>query len=541
MHGMFLNCEAVSKLNLSSFNTNKVTDMGSMFQNCKALKRLNLSNFNTKNVLNVTQMFDSCEALISLDISNFNTQKIKNMKNMFYNCLELTSLDVTSFTTNLVEDFTHMFGNCKQLTSLDLSSFRTNGLKKSISLYSTFFTLCTSMKYLDLSNWDFSMITFSEDNLDNLKSLEHLKLSNAIYSKNTMASLFSGLNTIISLNLSNFKAPNVVNMNNMFSNSKKLKTLDLTNFYTNKVTTMESMFEGCKALTSLDISSFDTSLVTIYQSMFYNLPSLSYLKLNFNLNKINDKKSMNVFNLTKEYDYCIFNVNNMIKFYNTIRTSIDTIRDCSMRCYDDLYVLDTETNECVLFDCRSNISYPYKYNYKCYSKCPARTYLASNITNLCLDLNCNNYYDFEQNNCIDEIPIGHYINDSIEKTIDKCHSDCKYCYGKPIFIHKNCKACYSDKFLYFGNCIDKCPYGYYIDENDSSMKICSCSEKCKECSAESYDLDLCISCNEGYLPVLINNSNISVYQKYYDCIKNDTINQNQLSFLVLPASLYAFH
>ena len=35
-------------LNLSSFNTEKVTNMSEMFSNCKALKRLNISNFSVK-------------------------------------------------------------------------------------------------------------------------------------------------------------------------------------------------------------------------------------------------------------------------------------------------------------------------------------------------------------------------------------------------------------------------------------------------------------------------------------------------------------
>ena len=46
--------------------------------------------------------------------------------------------------------------------------------------------------------------------------------------------------------------------------------------------------------------------------------------------------------------------------------------------------------------------------------------------------------------------------------------------------------------FFFGNCIDSCEYGY--DNNN----ICKCPDKCKECNKESYNLNLCISCNNGF-------------------------------------------
>ena len=42
-------------------------------------------------------MFANCESLLSLDLSNFNTAKVTDMRGMFANCLELESLDLSSF------------------------------------------------------------------------------------------------------------------------------------------------------------------------------------------------------------------------------------------------------------------------------------------------------------------------------------------------------------------------------------------------------------------------------------------------------------
>ena len=44
-------------------------------------------------------MFYNCSSLISLNISNFDTSKVSNMGYMFYNCNGLISLDISNFYT----------------------------------------------------------------------------------------------------------------------------------------------------------------------------------------------------------------------------------------------------------------------------------------------------------------------------------------------------------------------------------------------------------------------------------------------------------
>ena len=53
MSGMFSYCKNLSELNLSSFNTNNVTNMSYMFYYCENLSELNLSSFNTNNVIDM--------------------------------------------------------------------------------------------------------------------------------------------------------------------------------------------------------------------------------------------------------------------------------------------------------------------------------------------------------------------------------------------------------------------------------------------------------------------------------------------------------
>ena len=60
--------------------------MSFMFFNCSSLKSIDLSSFNTNNVTNMNSMFNNCYSLNSIDLSSFNTNKVTNMKYMFSYC-----------------------------------------------------------------------------------------------------------------------------------------------------------------------------------------------------------------------------------------------------------------------------------------------------------------------------------------------------------------------------------------------------------------------------------------------------------------------
>ena len=73
-------------LDLSEFDTSKVTDMNNMFSNCYELKELNISNFNTSNVVDMCDMFFNCGELNNLDLSSFSTENLEILDAMFDGC-----------------------------------------------------------------------------------------------------------------------------------------------------------------------------------------------------------------------------------------------------------------------------------------------------------------------------------------------------------------------------------------------------------------------------------------------------------------------
>ena len=242
------------------------TDSSKMFYDMPSLTSLNLSNFDTSKVTNMQYMFSVMYNLTTLNLSNFDTSKVEDMENMFYYASSLTSLNLSNFDTSKVTDMSCMFASMRSLTSLNLSSFDTSKVTDMNGMFWGMRNLTT----LNLSNFDTSKVTDMHYMFASMRSLTSLNLSNFDTSNVTdMHAMFSGMPSLTSLNLSNFDTSKVTNMQYMFSDISNLTSLDLSSFDTSKVTDMYQMFSGMSNLTSLSLSNFDTSKVTNMGAMFY--------------------------------------------------------------------------------------------------------------------------------------------------------------------------------------------------------------------------------------------------------------------------------
>ena len=118
---MFYECNSLTTIDLSNFNTQNVTNMSSMFNGCNSLTTIDLSNLNTQNVTNMCEMFYICKSLKTIDLSNFNTKNVTDMALMFFECNSLTKINLSNFNTNNVTNIMGMFNGCSTLKKLDLS------------------------------------------------------------------------------------------------------------------------------------------------------------------------------------------------------------------------------------------------------------------------------------------------------------------------------------------------------------------------------------------------------------------------------------
>lgn len=118
MKAMFKGCVRLKYLKIDTFNTRNVDDMGSMFKNCRSLQTLNLSNFDTSNVSCMDSMFAGCEKLEQLDLSKFDVSNVRDMDNMFDGCKNLVSLNFQKCSIKQLKEYQSVFNNCKELKKI---------------------------------------------------------------------------------------------------------------------------------------------------------------------------------------------------------------------------------------------------------------------------------------------------------------------------------------------------------------------------------------------------------------------------------------
>ena len=116
MENMFYGCDDLTSLNLSNFDTRNVTTMKSMFEGCTSLTSLNVSGFNTKNVTDMSYMFKNIKVSV-LDLSSFDTSKVTTTTHMFILCSDLTTIYASELWSNSSNtSSTNMFYKCNSLS-----------------------------------------------------------------------------------------------------------------------------------------------------------------------------------------------------------------------------------------------------------------------------------------------------------------------------------------------------------------------------------------------------------------------------------------
>jgi len=295
MSWMFYGCNSLSSLDLTNFNTEKVTEIDDMFFGDNSLKILVLGeNFTTisqrtfyyvTNLITLTLLATvPCEIPSDAfnEITQNNTFLIvpKNTKSLyevsegwksFANIIEIGE----SIPYAVVKDRILTFYYDGKINYADgqiyltkTTRWKDNNPKLTKIVIDSSFINYTPY---DISHWFSNSSTVTE--IDGLKYLNTSKVTN-------MTHLFSGCSSLTSIDLSHFNTSNVTNMAYLFSGCSSLTSIDLSHFNTNNVTNMGSMFRGCSSLTSIDLSHFNTSNVTEMGCMFMECSSLKGIILN---------------------------------------------------------------------------------------------------------------------------------------------------------------------------------------------------------------------------------------------------------------------
>ena len=271
---MFYNCNNIISIDLSFFDSSKVTNTSYMFSRCNNLLYINLSNFDASKIKNMSYMFSHCGKLVNIDLSSFNTETLYNMSYMFYNCCNISDINFLNFNTMNVTDMSFLFYNCKNLININLDSFNT---KKVVDM-SNMFCKCKKLTNINL-------YSFNTENVSN------------------MSQMFSHCHKLAKIDLSMFDTENVIDISSLFSFCTKLIRIDLSMFDLKNIRYMNDMFLNCHNLTEVNFPSFNINNIRNMSYMFHNCWNLSFIKPEFFVNK-------NITNFDNIFHGCInlFNI-----------------------------------------------------------------------------------------------------------------------------------------------------------------------------------------------------------------------------------------
>ena len=166
-----------------------------------------------------------------------------------------------------------------------------------------------------------------------------------------------------------------------------------------------------------------------------------------------------------------------------------------------------------------------------------------NRSNNCL--NCSKYVNYDQNECIDTIPDGYYLEDEELGSLGKCYYLCKTCtagfYYKNNYLHMNCKTClYKNKNfkpMFENDCPDT------PDEEGDDTPIdgkCSFNKpilkdaKCQliYCTPEEYEDHTCTVYNPTTKMQWLSKFNIFSEESTSSvCLANDIVSNEKVIFL----------
>ena len=290
MSYLFYECNALTQLDLSNWDTSNIQYMIATFNGCNNLTELNCSTWNTGKVYNMQLAFYNCNSLETIPVRDWNTKSLMYMNNAFGNCTSLVNLDVSKWDTSKVVELTSTFYHCSSLKTLDVSKWKTSNVLRSDSLFSG----CEKLTALDVSKWDTSNITTASSMFSACRALTSLDVSKWDTSKMTnISSMFNSCTTLTTLDVSKWDTSNVTNMKSIFSSCPSLTTLDASKWNTGKVIDISGVFSYCKSLTSLDVSKWDTSKVVDMNYVFSNCEKLTTLDVSkWNTSNVTNMRAM---------------------------------------------------------------------------------------------------------------------------------------------------------------------------------------------------------------------------------------------------------
>lgn len=301
MRDMFCDCAALKRLDLSNFDTSNVVNMIGMFARMTVIDYLDLSTFDTSKVTEIGQMFTTDSNLKKIYVSDkwdiSQNVASEDGAGMFTHCSNLTGGNGTKYDVNKItytmavidgKNPGYLTNGYNMDTGINVNHVIKNKSASEIenwtleSRYSD-----TSVKTLTFGMMgDYTKVVSGYDGvavdsdgsgvisvfrIPNGSMYDVYILSNSgLFEANSDSSwLFDGLVMLEKFNnLNMLDTSKVTNMRDMFCDLQTITSIDLSNFNTTNSTTFEGMFARNYNVKVYDLSSFSTNKITTIKNMF---------------------------------------------------------------------------------------------------------------------------------------------------------------------------------------------------------------------------------------------------------------------------------
>lgn len=185
---------------LPLLDTSNCTTMERLFRSCSALTTVDISNFNTSKVTNFAMAFAVMDSLTSLSVAHLDTSSCEDMSYMFYGSA-LTTIDFENWDISKVKTLDHFLSSGNSVRNIDFSKWDVSSCENfNAAFHSIGISSC------DVSGWDvsnakvFSQMFEADTNLTSIVGLEHWDTSNGI----CFEQMFYQCTKITELNLCSF-------------------------------------------------------------------------------------------------------------------------------------------------------------------------------------------------------------------------------------------------------------------------------------------------------------------------------------------------
>ncbi|WP_125566922.1 BspA family leucine-rich repeat surface protein [Companilactobacillus insicii] len=296
MFGMFAHTD-FNVEDLKSWDTSKVEDISDMFLQSGLSGKVELPSFNGASLKYMSNMFEGANKVTEVDLDNLKTPMLSTddlkvgennrgaVYGAFKGCSNLQKVDLPEFSGENIENYSYMFSNCPKLTTIEWPHILTKSATSFEKMFNEDESL-TADNLEFLSNFDTSKVTnfygmFSW--CTSLESLPEVKLWN-MASANDLSYMFDRDTSLKGIDLSQWETNNVSDWEYFLGYCKNLTEFKLPIFDkpTKGNIKMGSMFTYCNNLHFLDFSNFNIPENTDRSGMFFYTNYLYKIKLNSN-------------------------------------------------------------------------------------------------------------------------------------------------------------------------------------------------------------------------------------------------------------------